>query len=95
MTNCFEELFYSNGWWLNPQVATYGNAKNTFSNKYAPIVYDYIFHMTKDPSVRVWTNWIDIAILKMKLAVSELVEKTISLSDHEAVTSIIHIRSEK
>ena len=133
MTNCFEELFYSNGWWLDPQVATYGNAKNTFSNKYAPIVYDYIFHMTKDPSVniklnvaavlviiysfiklilvlifsnldfiinllhqvRVWTNWIDIAILKMKLAVDKLVEKTISLSDHEAVTSTIHIRSEK
>ena len=95
MTNCFEELFYSNGWWLDPQVATYGNAKNTFSNKYAPIVYDYIFHMTNDPSVRVWTNWIDIAILKMKLAVDKLVEKTISLSDHEAVTSTIHIRSEK
>ena len=42
MTNGFEELFYSNGWWLDPQVATYGNAKNTFSNKYAPNTYDYI-----------------------------------------------------
>ena len=95
MTNCFEELFYESGWWLKPEVATYGNAKNTFSNKYAPIVYDYIFHMTKSPGVRVWTNWIDIAILKMKLAVDKLVEETISLSDHEAVTSVIHIRNEK
>jgi hypothetical protein len=92
MQNCFEELFYKNDWWLSPEVATYGNQKNTFSNKYTPIVYDYIFHKTNDPKTNVWTNWIDIAFLKMKLVVDKIAEKTISLSDHEAVTSIIHVR---
>ncbi len=94
MTNCFEELFYKNLRWLSPDVATYGNKKNTFSSKYGPIVYDYLFHKTNDPGVRVWTNWIDVAFFKMKLAVEKAIEKTISLSDHEAVTSVIHIRRE-
>ena len=31
----------------NPKKATYGNPRNTYSDKYDPVIYDYIWHKAK------------------------------------------------
>lgn len=64
MKNCIEEIFYKLQAWLNPQYATYGNQVNTFSNNYAPIIYDYVFHKENDNSTRVWTSWFELPYFK-------------------------------
>eukprot|EP00095_Tigriopus_kingsejongensis_P002255 maker-scaffold478_size161223-snap-gene-0.27 protein:Tk02255 transcript:maker-scaffold478_size161223-snap-gene-0.27-mRNA-1 annotation:"neutral sphingomyelinase" len=88
MQNCIEEVFYKLLEWLNPQYATYGNQKNTFSNHYTPIIYDYIFHHTRDPNVvRVWTNLFELPFFKFFLKK----DHEISFSDHEAVEATIYM----
>ena len=54
MTNSIEELFSRIESWLNPEYATYGNRRNTYSGESSgrytgnppatPVIYDYIFH---------------------------------------------------
>ena len=87
MTNCIEEIFYKLLAWLNPQYATYGNQKNTFSNNYSPVIYDYIFYHNNRDDFRVWTNLYDMPLFKFFLKKDD----EISFSDHEAVTATIYI----
>lgn len=113
MTNCVEEIFYKLNAWLNPDFATYGNKRNNWSNKYSPIMYDYIFYKSWNDGVTVWTNWFELPFFKTKLFAGmeeeeeeeeetegkegkkrekrEAKAKDVSLSDHEPVTSTIHV----
>lgn len=88
MTNCVEELYYKLKQWLQPKFATYGNQANTFSRQFGPIIYDYIFHKSNTDDISVYTNWFELPLFKTLLNRTE----SISLSDHEAVTSTIYIR---
>lgn len=90
MTNCVEEIFYKLKQWLEPNFATYGNEKNTFSSMYKPVIYDYIFHKARRSDVMVWTNWFELPFFKT-LYNFKNVSHSISLSDHEAITSTIHV----
>ena len=87
MKNCIEEMFYKLLAWLNPQYATYGNKKNSFSNNYSPVIYDYIFYQNNRDDFRVWTNLYDMPLFKFFLKKDD----AISFSDHEAVTATIYI----
>lgn len=90
MTNSIEEILVSLKSWINPEYATYGNKKNTYTGggSIVPVIYDYIFHKqkTEDPAM-IWTNWFQLPFLKTKKSDNS----TISLSDHEAVTSHIYL----
>ena len=39
-----EEFFLDIKSWLSPNRATYGNPRNSYSNMYSPVLYDYIWH---------------------------------------------------
>lgn len=91
MTNSIEEFFKKIEAWLNPKKATYANPQNNYSNKFHPVLYDYIFHKAKGPNI-IWTNWFKIPFLKtLKLlgtnSTKGNTETEVSLSDHEAVTA--------
>lgn len=90
MTNSIEEILVSLKSWINPEYATYGNKKNTYTGdgSIVPVIYDYIFHKqtTTDPAM-IWTNWFHLPFLKAKIKDNS----TVSLSDHEAVTSHIYL----
>jgi len=99
MTNSIEELFSRIESWLNPEYATYGNRRNTYSGESSgrytgnppatPVIYDYIFHKKNTPkSAMIWTNWFHLPFLHTKRATDNF---TISLSDHEAVTSHLYL----
>ena len=91
MKNCVEEMFYKLERWLkDPTFATYGNKRNTFSSWFDPVIYDYIFHRSNADDVEVWTNWFEMPLLKFLFEKKEL-----SYSDHEAVTSTIHVWRKK
>lgn len=92
MVNSIEEFFIKIGDWLNPKRATYGNAENTYSNNYDPVLYDYIFHKATGNNLML-TNFFEVPFLKTILgstgndSIDESSGTKISLSDHEAVTS--------
>lgn len=89
MKNSIEEFFYKLLTWLNPQYATYGNKKNTFSNTFLPIIYDYIFYHARDESaVNVWTNLYEMPFFKFFLQK----DHAISFSDHEAVEATVYMQ---
>lgn len=94
MVNSIQEFFIKIGDWLNPKRATYGNAENTYSNNYDPVLYDYIFHKANGNNLML-TNFFEVPFLKTILGSlgnessnsSDMTVTKISLSDHEAVTS--------
>ena len=103
MTNSIQEFFKKNGQWLDKIYATYGNIQNTFtSGIFKPVTYDYIFHRSNNPNYISHTSWFQLPFFKTQIIESfsdlknftaEIVNtvKTISLSDHEAIESVIDI----
>jgi len=90
MTDAFQEIMASIKAWLNPDYATFGHLRNTYTGgKRDPTIYDYIFHKknTEDPSM-IWTKWFFLPFLN---TIRSTDNSTISLSDHEAVTSHIYL----
>ena len=89
MQNCIEDIYYKLRAWLNPKYASYANARNTFSYGIGdPIIYDYIFHRSQNKSkVSVRTNWFEMPFIETLLKSN----RSISLSDHQAVTSSLNI----
>merc|ERR1712088_163182 len=78
----------------NADFATFANPRNTYTGSSAggdlkPVIYDYIFHKknTETPAM-IWTKWFYLPFLK---AISSYNNDTISLSDHEAVTTHIYL----
>ena len=70
-------------------LSTYANPSNTFSDgNYSPMVLDYIFSRINHPrKIDAWTSSYNLPNYKTFLGNS-----TISLSDHEAITTTISIR---
>jgi len=91
MVSSMEEFFQNIKEWLCPKRATYGNPYNTYSNMYAPVLYDYIWHRAQGKNM-IWTNFFDVPFLKTIKILHDSTEdgkkeKLVSFSDHEAVTS--------
>merc|ERR1711953_1637364 len=56
---------------------------------FKPVIYDFIFHKKNtDTPAMIWTKWFYLPFLK---AISSYNNDTISLSDHEAVTTHIYL----
>jgi len=93
MTDAFQEIKAALAAWLDPKFATFGNARNTYTGGVSePIIYDYIFHKKNtDDAAMIWTNWFHLPFLN---TIRGSDQSTISLSDHEAVTSHIFIWKE-
>jgi len=66
--------YFGHGW-LNPNLATYGNAKNSYTSKYSPLHYDYLLHRSNKGN-QIIVRSVEIPVLKAKSG--------ISLSNHEA-----------
>ena len=77
--------------WLSPELATYANPYNTFSDgTYAPETFDYIFYKVQNQSkVQIWTDSYELPLFKFS---SQEDSKQISFSDHEAITSSLCIK---
>ena len=103
MINSIQEIFYKLDEWLHPKFATYANTRNTFSNMYTPIIYDYIFHRSNSKLTTSWTNWFDLPLFTTRILGSEHnvnvskyvednetspVESNIELKDQEIVISL-------
>jgi len=91
MTNSIEEFFHKIEDWLTPKKASYANPSNTYSNKFKPVLYDYIFHRAKGKNI-ILTNLFKIPFLKTWISLGQngtdkVSQKEVSLSDHEAVTA--------
>lgn len=87
LVNCFQESAMTLTKWKSPTKATYGNPKNSYSNKYGPVVYDYIWHRAKDGH-QIWSTLQDVPVLRTEKQEPDKVAPTeVSLSDHEAVTA--------
>jgi len=93
MTDAFQEIMESIKAWMDEEYATFANPRNTYTGRegkaLTPVIYDYIFHKknTEGPAM-IWTKWFYLPFLK---TVSRYENNTISLSDHEAVTSHLYI----
>jgi len=59
MVSSIEEISQKIKDWLIPQKATYGNPANTYSFKYHPVHYDFIFHKANHGNT-MWTNFFDV-----------------------------------
>lgn len=102
LISSMEEFFKHISDWLVPSRASYGNPRNTYSNSYSPVLYDYIWHKANRRN-SVWTNIFDVPFLttvKTSLKMEDHSglfqprEERISFSDHEAVTaSLLLIKS--
>jgi len=92
MTDAFQEIMDNVKAWINEEFATYANPRNTYTggkDDLKPVIYDYIFHKKKTPDVgMIWTNWFYLPFLK---TINSFNNNTISLSDHEAVTSHLYL----
>jgi len=95
LVSSMEEFFKHITDWLIPSRASYGNPRNTYSNSYSPVLYDYIWHKANRQN-SVWTNIFDVPFLttvKTSLRMEDESglfqprEEKISFSDHEAVTA--------
>jgi len=93
MTDAFQEIKAALSAWLDPRFATFGNSRNTYTGgKSDPVIYDYIFHKKNtEQAAMIWTNWFYLPFLNK---IKESDQSTISLSDHEAVTSHIFMWKE-
>ncbi len=93
MTDSFQEIKGALKAWLDPQFATFGNLRNTYTGgKYDPVIYDYIFHKKNtDQAAVIWTNWFHLPFLN---TIRNEDQSTISLSDHEALACHIYMWKE-
>jgi len=107
MASSMEDFFKHITDWLVPKKASYGNPRNSYSNMYAPVLYDYIWHRTK-PGNLIVTNMFDLPFLtttKTMLTQHEdssvskksgaTSKKQVSLSDHEAVSASLYLFKKK
>ena len=62
--------------WLDPDKATYGNKRNTYSREAGPLIYDYLLHKANGAYSLQITKY-DVSILKMT--------NGRSFSNHEAI----------
>lgn len=93
MVSSIEEFFLDIKSWLAPDRATYGNPRNSYSNMYSPVLYDYVWHKAAGPNL-IWTNFFDVPWLtcvKNIFHPDKNETRTINLSDHEAVTSHLYL----
>jgi len=67
LVNSVQEIFYELDEWLHPRFATYANTRNTFSNMYTPVIYDYIFHRTNSELTTSWTNWFELPLFTTRI----------------------------
>lgn len=94
MTDAFQEIMDSIKAWMKDEFATFANPRNTYTGGSSgkalePVIYDYIFHKKNTGELgMIWTKWFYLPVLS---AVSSYDNNTISLSDHEAVTSHFYI----
>ena len=63
--------------WLDPDKATYGNKKNTYSSEAGPLIYDHLMHKANNGNYNMQIVKYEVPILKMKSGRS--------FSNHEAV----------
>jgi len=92
MTDAFQEIMANFNAWLKDEFATYANPRNTYTggkDNLKPVIYDYIFHKKNTPDIgMIWAKWFYLPFLK---AVNSYDNNTISLSDHEPVTSHLYL----
>ena len=62
--------------WLDPDKATYGNKRNTYSKEAGPLIYDYLLHKANGAY--------SIQIMKYDVPILKLTNGR-SFSNHEAV----------
>ena len=62
--------------WLDPDKATYGNKRNSYSGKAGPLIYDYLLHKANG-NYKMHVTSYDVPILKLKNGKS--------YSNHEAI----------
>ena len=104
MVSSVNEVFNKIKDWLIPTRATYGNPANSYSFKYGPVHYDYIFHKANHNNT-MWTSLFDVRYLSSIRSSSQHyivqipVFKTrkdeqheVSFSDHEAVTAQLYLK---
>ena len=86
MTNCVREI-YPDNWLTNPDLATYGNERNSYSSMYPPVVYDYLFYKTgsDDVTARTWYFWMPPLTFLHE-------GRELSISDHEAIAATIYVQ---
>jgi len=106
MASSMEDFFQRIANWLIPKRATYGNPRNTYSNNYDPVLYDYIWHRSNKNNL-VLTNFFDVPWLTTLKSVREKrsndgkedketsTKTVINLSDHEAVTASLVLYKKK
>jgi len=106
MASSMEDFFQRIANWLIPTRATYGNPRNTYSNSYDPVLYDYIWHRSNKDNL-VITNFFDVPWLTTLKNVREKRSEdgkegessssgtVINLSDHEAVTASLVLYKKK
>jgi len=106
MASSMEDFFQRIANWLIPTRATYGNPRNTYSNSYDPVLYDYIWHRSNKDNL-VITNFFDVPWLTTLKNVREKRSldgkegetsssgTVINLSDHEAVTASLVLYKKK
>jgi len=87
MTSSVNEIFNKIKDWLIPKRATYGNPANSYSFKYNPVHYDYIFHKANHNNT-MWTRLFDIPVFKTW----KDDQHEVSFSDHEAVTAQLFLK---
>lgn len=92
MTDAFQEIMANINAWLKDEFATYANPRNTYTGgreDLKPVIYDYIFHKKKTPDIGlIWAKWFYLPLLK---TINSFNNNTISLSDHEPVTSHLYL----
>jgi len=94
MTDAFQEIMDNIKAWMDDDYATFANPRNTYTGDSSgkdlkPIIYDYIFHKKNTGELgMIWTKWFYLPFLA---AVSTHDNNTISLSDHEPVTSHLYL----
>jgi len=87
MVSSVNEVFNKIKDWLIPTRATYGNPANSYSFKYGPVHYDYIFHKANHNNT-MWTSLFDIPVFKTR----KDEQHEVSFSDHEAVTAQLYLK---
>jgi len=91
MTDVFQEIMANLKAWFKEEFATFANPRNTYKDinpNQKPVIYDYIFHKKKTDDIgMIWAKWFYLPFLS-GLSVEN---NTISLSDHEPVTSHLYL----
>lgn len=91
MTDVFQEIMANLKAWFKEEFATFANPRNTYKDikpNQKPVIYDYIFHKKKTDDIgMIWAKWFYLPFLSGLSAENN----TISLSDHEPVTSHLYL----